>query len=177
LNNSKAQRLKALIGRALEEIQVRSECLTFEEVTSKPSGPFIVYLEHPTLGPGVCANSPLGKQADGNVINVASSCQVIIVIFLLNFHSLKFKQVYGTIIHETLHSLGFAHTQQRPDVEQFLTIQWKNIVSEALANFKPWKYAMKNQGDFDFGSIMMYPSDAVIFQNQTMNLYVELTSL
>lgn len=140
----KTPKLKNMVGRALQEIQTSSGgCISFEEVTWKPNGPFIVYVEHPSLGAGVCANSPLGKQPDGNMVNVATSCQV-----------------YGTIIHETLHSLGFAHTQQRPDVEQFLKIDWSNIMYAARSNFKPWKYALKNQGEFDFSSILMYPRDA-----------------
>uniref|UniRef100_A0A915HGG1 Metalloendopeptidase n=1 Tax=Romanomermis culicivorax TaxID=13658 RepID=A0A915HGG1_ROMCU len=137
-------KLKTMVHEALKELQDQTGgCIAFSEVDDRPSSSFIAYREVPSLGPGVCADSPLGRQSDVNVINVATTCQV-----------------FGTLIHETMHSLGFAHTQQRPDVEQYLTINWRNIDPSAAPNFKPWKYALKNQGPFDYGSILMYPRTA-----------------
>ena len=33
----------------------------------------------------------------------------------------------GVVVHELLHILGVAHEQQRPDRDQFLTINWPNM--------------------------------------------------
>jgi uncharacterized membrane protein YgcG len=144
-NQIKSASLKTKVRKAVDEIATKTGCITFEEVSGSPSKPYIQYREVQSLGEGTCANSPLGRQQTVNVINVATTCQN-----------------YGSIIHESLHSLGFAHTQQRPDVDQFITIHWENIIPSAdvQVNFKPWKYALKNQGPFDYGSIMMYPSTA-----------------
>jgi len=142
----KSSALKNNIRKAVKEIEDKTGgCITFVEVSSAPSKSYIQYKEVQSLGEGVCAQSYLGRQSDVNVIDVSTTCQV-----------------YGTLVHETLHSLGFAHTHQRPDASQYVSIQWSNLVQDAnlLSNFQPWQFALKNQGPFDYGSIMMYPAKA-----------------
>jgi hypothetical protein len=146
LNYIKSNSLKPIIRDALNEIQTKTGCIKFSLVDSTPEHSHIQFTEVNSLGDGVCAESPLGKQSIVNEINVATTCQR-----------------YGSLIHETLHSLGFAHTQQRPDFDQYITVNWNNIKTsppDLKANFYPWPYALKNQGPFDYSSIMMYPTTA-----------------
>ena len=42
----------------------------------------------------------------------------------------------GIIIHEIVHSLGFAHEQSRPDRDQFVKIDWDNVDPELVQNFE-----------------------------------------
>lgn len=41
-----------------------------------------------------------------------------------------------TMIHEIMHALGWTHEQNRPDRDDFVTIQWNNINPQMKANFK-----------------------------------------
>nr|XP_015909663.1 astacin-like metalloprotease toxin 5 isoform X3 [Parasteatoda tepidariorum] len=68
---------------------------------------------------------------------------------------------FGTTTHELLHAVGFEHEHNRSDRDDYLNIHWENIEEK-------WYYAFKKLaphenrilGPFDFGSIMMYGSNA-----------------
>lgn len=145
VRNSK---LKSLIKTALAEIQSKTRCIRFQEIKSPPQGSYVRFVET-NLQPGVCANSPMGRMANGNQINISPTCL---------FHP--------AIIHEMLHSLGFAHSQQRPDADSYLQMNWANIQPEFRFAFQPWNYAQRNQGPFDYLSVMMYPRTAFAINPQ-----------
>lgn len=49
----------------------------------------------------------------------------------------------------------------RPDVEQYIEFNWDNIIETEKFNFKPWAYALVNQGPYDYASFMHYDQYAV----------------
>lgn len=69
------------------------------------------------------------------------------------------------VAHETGHALGFWHTHQRPDREQYISINWKNVLEEATASFMPFRSMLQAFGirqissrrlPYDYGSLMHY---------------------
>ncbi|GFV29683.1 astacin-like metalloprotease toxin 1 [Trichonephila clavipes] len=70
---------------------------------------------------------------------------------------------FGTIVHELLHAIGFEHEHNRSDRDDYLTINWSNIVNQ-------WYYAFKKLrpeenrllSSFDFNSIMLYGSNSFV---------------
>lgn len=67
----------------------------------------------------------------------------------------------GTVIHEIGHALGLFHEQSRADRDEHIIINWFNIRLGKRRQFQ--KYQVQDRpgfdfGDFDFNSIMLYPS-------------------
>ncbi len=63
----------------------------------------------------------------------------------------------GTIIHELLHAIGFYHEQSRPDRDGHVTVSMDLIKSDWRSQFHIYTGRLQAIGDFDFGSVMMYP--------------------
>lgn len=69
----------------------------------------------------------------------------------------------GSAIHEILHSLGIFHEQSRADRDNYITIHPENIANDYRSQFNTYVERGINGieiGDFDFDSVMLYPSDA-----------------
>ncbi|CAB3361264.1 Hypothetical predicted protein [Cloeon dipterum] len=61
-----------------------------------------------------------------------------------------------TATHELIHSLGFFHEQSRSDRDKYIQIEWGNIHSHEINNFKRHDNSNHQGLAYDFQSIMHY---------------------
>lgn len=61
----------------------------------------------------------------------------------------------GTVIHELLHSIGFYHMQSSTDRDNFVTINYENVVKGAEENFKKYDSSLFGT-NYDLRSLMHY---------------------
>ncbi|CAF3476694.1 unnamed protein product [Rotaria socialis] len=70
--------------------------------------------------------------------------------------------ITGIIQHELLHVLGFFHEQSRPDRDDYVSIQWNNILTGTEFNFE--KYTKEDidtlRTSYEYGSVMHYQANA-----------------
>ncbi|XP_073252475.1 zinc metalloproteinase nas-15-like isoform X2 [Porites lutea] len=68
----------------------------------------------------------------------------------------------GIVAHEIGHAIGFFHEQSRPDRDNFVTIEWNNILAGKRRNFRKYsRSTIDSLGTkYDYGSIMHYGSKA-----------------
>lgn len=66
--------------------------------------------------------------------------------------------VHGIIIHELLHALGLVHTQSSPDRDQFVKINYENILDGKSQNFRKYfsNVVSNFNSPYDFDSVMHY---------------------
>ncbi|WGL61185.1 M12 family metallopeptidase [Pigmentibacter sp. JX0631] len=62
----------------------------------------------------------------------------------------------GTIMHELMHSIGFYHEQSRYDRDQYIIINWDNIIDKRKYNFEKKGEFTTRFGKYDYASIMHY---------------------
>ncbi|XP_052394134.1 hatching enzyme 1.2-like isoform X2 [Carassius gibelio] len=62
---------------------------------------------------------------------------------------------HGLVQHELLHALGFYHEHTRSDRDQYVKINWDNIISDKVDNFQKQKTNNQNT-PYDYGSVLHY---------------------
>ncbi|UJR07013.1 hypothetical protein I4U23_011301 [Adineta vaga] len=76
--------------------------------------------------------------------------------------------IRGIIQHELLHILGFFHEQSRPDRDDYVSIQWENIINGTEFNFA--KYGEEDIDTlslpYDYTSVMHYEANAFTSNGQ-----------
>lgn len=95
---------------------------------------------------------------DGNYSNLGSIGEKQDISIAKNQGS-----VTGIIMHELLHALGLFHEMCRADRNEYIEILWDNIEANKKSNFQTYielNTPGADIGNFDFNSIMMYPSNA-----------------
>jgi len=90
----------------------------------------------------ICA-SFVGRREGGQVIIISNNCS------------------HGNILHEICHAAGLYHEHCRQDRDDFIQINWDNVLSDKRRNFEKYKTDSGTDiGPYDFGSIMHYPPSA-----------------
>jgi hypothetical protein len=103
--------------------------------------------------------SALGRRRGPQTISLGAGCGV------------------GSAIHEIGHSLGLWHEQGRSDRDKFIKIVFEKIRPNALHNFDKHVDDGNDVGDYDFGSIMHYPSLAFSIDNEPTILTINGESI
>ena len=114
---------------------------TLSDVTSFNA----VLINLQTYYANICASN-LGKQTNTSTKIYLGWCRA--------------KKYKGAIIHEILHALGFWHEHSRPDRDNFIKIEWNNVLEGAERNLEKAEEVNSLGSEYDYLSIMHYPGGA-----------------
>ena len=92
--------------------------------------------------PGNGCSSMVGRRGGQQNVTLGQGCTV------------------GSAIHEIGHVVGLWHEQSREDRDQFVMIQFQNIIQGFEHNFNQHIVDGDDIGQYDYGSIMHYPRTA-----------------
>lgn len=77
----------------------------------------------------------------------------------------------GSMIHEIGHAIGLFHEHTRADRDNFITVQWNNVVPGKELNFDIYSDNIEFYGEYDYGSIMHY-GDSFFSKNRNSTITV-----
>ncbi len=122
------------IELAIEHWMERTR-VTFVEVTDQNAEQYPHYLRFASSNS--CA-SYVGMQGGDQSIMVSDRC------------------TQGSIVHEIGHALGLFHEHTRSDRDNFVLIDWDQIIDGKDINFNLQNAGTDDLGEYDYGSIMHY---------------------
>ncbi|WP_298545566.1 M12 family metallopeptidase [uncultured Aquimarina sp.] len=141
-NNTVVYQIQGLSNNVRNELQK-----SFDEWTSKTSIRFKQrtnesnYVTISSNGQNCnCGVATLGMNGSNGFIRLGSGSTALV------------------IIHEIGHTLGYLHEQNRPDRDQYIIINYQNIINGAANQFGVDQNAQLLTGTFDINSTMMYGS-------------------
>ena len=126
---------RAAIAKGIQEIEEKS-CVRFEAATSATKN--YIYITDDRF----CYSTHIGKRVQQGRQDISLGRQGCVY--------------HGIIVHEFMHALGFHHEQNRADRDQYVTINWNNIVPSARSQFTREPDSESHGSSYDYYSVMHY---------------------
>jgi len=138
---------RALIKKAISELvaQVGGWCLDIVEVDPKKTDDaYVIFRTNQRECVSYIGHDHTAKKHEAYITLSASSCMKISIIK-----------------HEIMHALGFVHTQQRPDRDEYVTVHLDKVRQKGKKEFKKYTYEQIDTlgVKYDHHSIMHYGYD------------------
>ncbi|KAH8269860.1 hypothetical protein KR018_011023, partial [Drosophila ironensis] len=119
-------------------------CVQFEELQKSPGleTPYVYFKKSPTVCETHVGYKP--GSFDSHDVLLTEECA----------------SMPGVVQHETLHLLGLYHEQSRPDRDQYVKIDYKNIPENAWPQFMIMYHTTTYDVPYDYKSVMHYSKNA-----------------
>jgi Astacin (Peptidase family M12A) len=130
-----------LVRKAIDDWHAKTDCIHFVPRNEQNQGRYGNWVR---FVPSDGCSSLVGKRPDKGEqqINLAPGCGL------------------PQIIHEMGHCVGLFHEQSRNDRDKYLRVRLNNVKEDTSFNFDLIGLQGEDVGEFDFKSIMLYPSKA-----------------
>jgi len=75
---------------------------------------------------------------------------------------------FGISVHEIGHSLGMWHEHMRSDRDDYVRINWENMMPEESAKNNFMKMDTLNLAEYNYGSVMHYPPGVYLLESHAI---------